>query len=134
MQKQKQVLDMPTMEKVVKQVQCQACNKSMSAKNLSYSLSKYCTERNQEAQPEEIPVPKISFKNDKEVKERTTLPVKRVQKHKLQSIITQVPPSPPPPPPKTEQYETPGEFWKHTINNMKEKRLTQYKNLCSSAF
>ena len=29
--------DMPTTEKVILQVQCQACNKSMSVKNLKYS-------------------------------------------------------------------------------------------------
>ena len=29
-------------EKVVKQVQCQACGKSMSANNLKYSHAAYC--------------------------------------------------------------------------------------------
>jgi hypothetical protein len=56
--KKKQVLDMPTTDKVVQQVQCLACGKSMSAKNLKYSHAKYCTERSQEVQPVEIPVPR----------------------------------------------------------------------------
>ena len=53
--RKKQVLDMPTTDKVVQQVQFLACGKSMSAKNLRYSHAKYCTERNQEPQPVEIP-------------------------------------------------------------------------------
>ena len=34
--------NMATTEKVITQVQCQACNKSISAKNLKYSHADYC--------------------------------------------------------------------------------------------
>ena len=45
--------------KVIMQVQCQACNKSMSAKNLKYSHAAYCIKRNQELdKPKAIPAPK----------------------------------------------------------------------------
>ena len=50
--KKKQVLDMPTTNKIIEQVQCLSCGKSMSAKNLKYSHAKYCMERNAEPQPE----------------------------------------------------------------------------------
>ena len=50
---------MPTIEQVISQVQCQACNKFMSAKNLKYSHAAYCIKRVQEVdKPEAIPVPK----------------------------------------------------------------------------
>jgi hypothetical protein len=52
--------NMPTTEKVITQVQCQACGKSMSAKNLKYSHSGYCIKRVQDVldKPKAIPVPK----------------------------------------------------------------------------
>ena len=51
--------NMPTTEKVISQVQCQACGKSMSAKNLKYSHAAYCIKRVQELdKPKAIPVPK----------------------------------------------------------------------------
>ena len=74
--KKKQLLDMPTTNKVIEQVQCLSCGKSMSAKTLKYSHAKYCTERNVEPQPEEIPVPQIEMKNTPSLK---TLPVKRAK-------------------------------------------------------
>ena len=50
---------MPTTEKVISQVQCQACGKSMSAKNLKYSHAAYCGNRVQEVdKPKATPVPK----------------------------------------------------------------------------
>ena len=50
---------MPTTEKVISQIQCQACNKSMSAKNVKYSHAAYCVKRVQEVhKPKAIPVPK----------------------------------------------------------------------------
>ena len=51
--------DMPTTEKVISQVQCQACNKSMSAKSLKYNHAGCCIKRVQEVdKPKAIPVPK----------------------------------------------------------------------------
>ena len=39
---------MPTAEKIISHVQCQACGKSMSAKKLKYSHAGYCIKRVQE--------------------------------------------------------------------------------------
>ena len=51
--------NMETIEKVITQVQCQACGKSMGAKNLKYSHAAYCIKRVQEVdKPKAIPVPK----------------------------------------------------------------------------
>ena len=64
----------PTTEQVISQVQCQACNKSMSAKNLKYSHAAYCIKRNQELdKPKAIPVPKKIISKLKKI-----LPVKGV--------------------------------------------------------
>ena len=60
--KSNKMLDMPTTTKVLEQVSCQACGKCMSAKNLRYSHGRYCTKRNQEEKPQEIPIPQIEIK------------------------------------------------------------------------
>jgi hypothetical protein len=66
---------MPTTEKVITQVQCQACGKSMSVKNSKYSHAAYCTKRVLEVsdKPKAIPVPKKIIPQLKK-----TLPVKGV--------------------------------------------------------
>ena len=134
----KQILDMPTTNKIVEQVQCLSCGKSMSAKTLKYSHAKYCTKRNVETQPEEIPVPQIEFKSSPAIKERKTLPVKRAKaKAKTEEYdADEVPPQPPPPPSREKlvKPETPDQFWNNTLKNMKEKKMQQYKALCSNAF
>ena len=57
--KHKILNNMPTTEQVISQVQCQACGKSMSAKNLKYSHAGYCIQRVQEVdKPKAIPAPK----------------------------------------------------------------------------
>ena len=62
--KKKVLGKIPTTEKVLTQVQCQACGKSMSEKNLRYSHAAYCIKRVQEAdKPKTIPVPKKIMKN-----------------------------------------------------------------------
>ena len=67
--------NMATTEKVITQVQCQACGKSMSAKNLKYSHAAYCVKRVQEVdKPKAIPVPKKII-----TKLRKTFPVKGVK-------------------------------------------------------
>ena len=131
---------MPTTNKVIEQVQCLSCGKSMSAKTLKYSHAKYCTERNAEPQPEEIPVPQIEFKSTPTLKQRKTLPVKRAKakaKAKTEEYdADEVPPQPPAPPSREKPVrpETPDQFWNNTVKNMKEKKMQQYKNLCSNAF
>jgi hypothetical protein len=73
--KKKILNTMPTTEKVLTQVQCQACGKSMSAKNLKYSHAAYCINRVQEVsdKPKAIPVPKKIIP-----KLKKTLPVKDI--------------------------------------------------------
>ena len=72
--KKEMLSNMKTTEKVISQVQCQACNKSMSAKNLKYSHAAYCIKRNQELdKPKAIPVPKKIIPKLKKI-----LPVKGV--------------------------------------------------------
>jgi hypothetical protein len=58
--KKEMLKNMTTTEKVITQVQCQACGKSMSAKNLKYSHAAYCIKRVYEVsdKPKAIPVPK----------------------------------------------------------------------------
>jgi hypothetical protein len=123
--KKKHGLDMPTTDKVVQQVQCLACGKSMSAKNLKYSHAKYCTERSQEPQPVEIPVPKIETKKATAPTARKSLPVRRTKIIQVEEDIPET---------SSRQNETPEQFWSTTVNNMRERRLSQYKFLCSNAF
>ena len=151
----KKVLEMPTTNKIIEQVQCMSCGKSMSAKNLKYSHAKYCTERNAETQPEEIPVPQIEFKSTPSIKERTTLPVKRAKakaKTATETVeydadeveprqtaeVSRAKPTKPETSTKLRLSqradETPDQFWTNTVKNMKEKKMQQYKALFSNAF
>ena len=67
--------NMETTEQVITQVQCQACGKSMSAKNLKYSHAAYCIKRVQEVdKPKAIPVPRKILPTLKKI-----LPVKGVK-------------------------------------------------------
>jgi hypothetical protein len=113
----------------------------MSAKNLRYSHAKYCTERSQEPQPVEIPVPQIENKKAPALRDRNTLPVKRSKaKPQEEEAPTydadEVPPPPQPEPSRQppEKRETPDQFWRNTMKNMREQKLSQYKSLCSNAF
>ena len=137
--KSNKMLDMPTTTKVLEQVSCQACGKCMSAKNLRYSHGRYCTERNQEEKPQEIPIPQIEIKNAPQIKGLKKLPVKRAKPKPQEQPPTHDPDEEPPPIEylrieKHEKRETPEQFWNNTIKNMKEKKLNQYKSLCSNAF
>jgi hypothetical protein len=104
----------------------------MSAKNLRYPHAKYCTERSQEPEPVKIPAPKIELKK---------VPVKRSKAKPREAAAPtydadEVPPPPPPPASRLarEKHETPEQFWRNTITNMREKKLSQYKSLLSNAF
>ena len=69
--------DIPTTQKVISQVQCPACNKSMSAKSLKYSHAAFCVKRVQEDdKPKVIPVPKKIMKNLMKLK-----PVKNINQN-----------------------------------------------------
>ena len=82
----KPMLDMPTTPKFLQQVECQSCGRKMSAKTLKYSHAKYCTERGREEQPEAIPVPKLKIQNAKHLEDRETLPVKKGNLKRTQTV------------------------------------------------
>ena len=72
-EKKKLLNTLPTTEKVISQVQCQACGKSMSAKNLKYSHASYCIKRVEDVEKSKA-IPKKVMKNLMKLK-----PVKVVQ-------------------------------------------------------
>jgi hypothetical protein len=134
--KNKRVLDMPTTNKILEQVECQACGSKMSAKNLKYSHSKYCTQRNQEQQPEEIPVPKIELKNDAKIKEKQSLPVKaQTQPKPVKSTRTHSEQEEPQQPAQQGAQKA-EDWWKDTLHKKRERErhLSRYKNLFSKAY
>jgi hypothetical protein len=119
----------------------------MSAKNLKYAHGRYCTERNQETKPEEIPIPAIEIKNAPQIKDLKTLPVKRAKakakaKEPPQELLDEPYTGDDDPPPTrkiqykdpNEKHETPEEFWSNTLRNAKNKKKEQYQYLCSNAF
>ena len=76
-QKGKILPDMPTTPKILQQVECQACSKKMCAKNLKYSHPKYCTAREREEQPEEIPIPNMEIINDAKITKKQGKPTSK---------------------------------------------------------
>jgi hypothetical protein len=141
-----------TKDKVIEQVSCQDCGKSMSAKNLRYSHAKTCTARNAGPPPvAEAPPPEKS----PEVEETPTTPGEEKQpapkrprakakpKAKPQQdprepthAPDEVPEQGPPPPSRApkQKHETPDEFWSNTLKQMKEKKNQQYQKLAAAAF
>ena len=80
-------IDMPITKKVLEQVQCSACLKYMSEKNLRYSHPKYCLERTIIDTPIEIPIPKLKVKNDESIQNKIVLPVKSVTMKRTRTVI-----------------------------------------------
>ena len=78
---------MPITKKTLDQVQCSACLKYMSEKNLRYSHPKYCLERTIIDTPLEIPIPKLKVKNDEAIKHQNVLPVKSVTMKRTRTVI-----------------------------------------------
>ena len=132
--KPKQLLNMPTTPKILQQVECQACSKQMCAKNLKYSHAKYCTAREREEQPEDIPIPKMEIKNDAQIKNKESLPVK---KHKLKRTQTTTykqeaedkataPPSTPRLPEQTPEMDQSYLYKRHQRIQMKNEKMPSY--------
>jgi hypothetical protein len=140
-----------TKDKVIEQVSCQDCGKSMSAKNLRYSHAKTCTARNAGPPPvAEAPPPEKS----PEVEATPTTPGEEKQpapkrprakakpRAKPQDprepthAPDEVPEQEPPPPSRApkQKHETPDEFWSNTLKQMKEKKKQQYQKLAAAAF
>ncbi len=92
----KQMLaEMPTNEKTLQQVECQACGRKMSAKILKYSHARYCSARDPEEQPEDIPIPQLKIKKGEHLKDKASLPVKHLKlKTKKAEVVTEVKPTP----------------------------------------
>ena len=77
---------MPITQNTLEQVQCNACLKYMSEKNLRYSHPKYCLERSTIDTPSEIPIPNLNFKNDEAIKHKIVLPVKSVTMKRTRTV------------------------------------------------
>ena len=140
-------IDVPTNSKILEQVSCPACGKFMSAKNLRYAHQKYCTARATEEQPPEITVPEVEVEEPPPEKTIKKVPVKRAKaKAKPQDTEKEQPtlenggilPADPgmeaPYRGQMDIVETPEEFWRRTMRDLKDKKKRQYQNLCSNAF
>ena len=86
----KPMLNMPTTQKVLQQVECQACKRKMPAKTLKYKHAQYCTAREKEEHPEEIPIPKLEIKNGGHLKNTASLPVKKGKLKRSKPITKEV--------------------------------------------
>ena len=142
--KSKRVLDMPTTSKISEQVKCKACGRKMSAKNLKYCHAKYCTERNQEQQPEEIPAPQIEVKNNARIKDQKSQPAKpqgqpflkraattakrdaEEQEHEEHQEIPKAPEQ-------MGEQRKPEDWRNNNLSNSREEQLASYKSLFSNA-
>ena len=131
---------MPTTPKILQQVECQACSKMMSAKNLMYSHPKYCTAREREEQPEEIPIPKMEIINGAKIKDEESLPVKKHTLKRTQTTTTPkqeaegkatAPPSTPRLPEQTPEIEQTYLYRMHQRMQMKNEK---YQVMMSNAF
>ena len=133
------------LKNVVSQVQCQACNKSMSAKSLKYSHAAYCIKRVQEDDnPEVIPVSKKNMKNLKKpesdntqitLSEFNNMEIKRLEALKRPPCEVRKQKRDYIKPPDEELYDSEGEIFKGSIipsdniemNNKKSDNMTELK-------
>ena len=140
-------IDIKTNSKILEQVSCQACGKFMSAKNLRYARTKYCTALNKEEQPPEITTSEVEVEETPPEKNIKKVPVKRAKAKAKPQRPREGPPTPPTqenggilPPGLEAPYkgqkeieETPEQFWGRTMRDLKDKKRTQYNNLCLNA-
>ena len=141
-------VDVPTTSKILEQVSCPACGKFMSAKNLRYAHQKYCTERAKEEPPPEVIIPEIEIEDTPPVENIKTKPTKRAKAKAKPQRTEEGQPTPPTlenngilPPGIEAPYkgqmdieESPDQFWRRTMKELKDKKKSQYQNLCSKAF
>jgi len=137
--------DVPTTSKIVEQVSCPACGKCMSVKNLRYAHKRYCTARATEEQPPEITTPDVELEEPPPEKNIKKVPVRRAKaKAKPQRTEEEEPTIqnggilPPgieaPYKGQMDIEETPEQFWRRTMRELKDKKKSQYQDLCSKAF
>ena len=133
--------------KVIEQVSCKDCGKSMSANNLRYSHAKSCTARNSEPPPvaeapitpevEEKPAPGLEKQPPPNRTRAKAKPKAQPQQDAREPTHApdEVPDQGPPPPSRApkQKHETPDEFWSNTLKQMKEKKNQQYQKLAAAA-
>ena len=131
----KPMLNMPTTQKVLQQVECQACKRKMSAKTLNYNHAQYCTAREKEEHPEEIPGPKLEIKNGGHLKNTASLPVKKGKLKRSKPITKEVfegeakaPASTPALPPQIEQS------FHFQMRERLQQKEAKYQVMMSNAF
>ena len=134
-------IDMNTTSKTIEQVSCQACGKFMSVKNLRYAHKKYCTERAPEEPPPEITTPEVEIEEPPPEKTIKKAPVKRAKaKAKPQPNEEEQPNQPTLenngilPPGIEAPYkgqmdleESPEQFWRRTMKDLKDKNNLSIK-------
>ena len=135
-------IDTKTTSKTVQQVSCQACGKYMSLKNLRYVHSRYCTARAPEEPPPKITAPEPIEEPPPE-KPIKKAPAKRAKaKAKPQPTEEEQPDQPTIqnngilPPGLEAPYkgqmdleETPDQFWRRTMKDLKDKKNLSIKNM-----
>ena len=135
-------IDMNTTSKTVEQVSCQACGKFMSVKNLRYAHKKYCTAQAPEEPPPESTAPEVEVEEPPPEKTTKKAPATRAkakakpQPNKPTLENGGILPSEVQAPYKGQMdiEESPEQFWRRTMKEMKENKKSQYTNLCSNAF
>jgi hypothetical protein len=122
--------EMAVTEKVLQQVECQACGRKMSAKVLKYSHARYCSARDPEEQPEDIPIPQLKIKKGEHLTNKISLPVKHLKlKTKKAEVVTEVKPTPIP----IQTLEMDQSFhYKMTLRHNQKRE--QYQAMMSNAF
>ena len=134
----KPMLNMPTTQKVLQQVECQACKRKMSAKTLNYNHAQYCTAREKEEHPEEIPGPKLEIKNGGHLKNTASLPVKKGKLKRSKPMTKEVmegeakaPASTPALPPQTPQID---QSFQYQMRERIQQKEAKYQVMMSNAF
>ena len=134
----KPMLNMPTTQKVLQQVECQACKRKMSAKTLKYNHAQYCPAREREEQPEEIPIPRMEIKNGEHLKNTASLPVKKGELKRSKPMTREVaegvakaPASTPALPAQTPQME---QSFQYQMRERIQQKEAKYQVMMSNAF
>ena len=134
----KPMLNMPTTTKILQQVECQACKRKMSAKTLKYNHAKYCTAREREEQPDDIPIPNLEIKNGEHLKNKASLPVKKGKLKRSKPMSREVAedaatatPSTPALPLQTPQMD---QSFQYKMRERTQQKEAKYQVMMSNAF
>ena len=134
----KPMLNMPTTTKILQQVECQACKRKMSAKTLKYNHAQYCTAREREEKPDDIPIPNLEIKNGEHLKNKASLPVKKGKLKRSKPMSREVAesaakatPSTPALPPQTPQMD---QSFQYKMRERTQQKEAKYQVMMSNAF